>query len=319
MSRRSIRTIAAAAIVAVALLLAGCSVVQDVRDTLPWPFKGSAPTASVKPATPAPSKPSTRTPGPSAGSTRTAEASVTPAVSKTTSGTTVTVPQAAPAPKISSDIDGIELRTLTAQGALLVDLRPLGDFDKEHIEGAIHVGLGAFTKVAATWPKTRAVIVYDRTGAQSQSAQRWLEREGFTAVYHLFRGIEGYDDKLVGSDPTPIPPRLPVLYYFYTTGTLEDTLVGKDLASPADSISEANAFASQMKHDFDGRFEYQAYDVNTPEGLAQFIEFGGTKLPLFRLVTEKGQSEQYTGTGTFRTVRSHLERAIATYESETAQ
>lgn len=288
MSRSTLRTLIAATMVA-AVLVTGCSLIPGLGDTG---------TSSAPPAAPA-SKPATSTP---------AKASAKPAVSKTTSGTAVPVPGLPAEATISSDIDGIELRDLQAHGALVVDLQAASDFKREHIDGAESVPMSKFTGTAWGWPRERSVVLYDRTGAAAQGAQNWLERRGFARVYHLFRGIEGYDDALVGKDPRPIPPREPVLYYFYASS---DTARG--VGTDAQALAAADTFAKDLKNGLDGEFEYHAYDVSTIEGLSRFLEFGGTSLPMFRLVTEKGQSEQFTGSGTMMTVRSHLERAIVNY------
>ena len=101
-----------------------------------------------------------------------------------------------------------------------------------------------------------------------------------------------------------------MLYYFYATSTSPDP---GDRASSTPRSRPATIFAKDLQDEFGGRFEYHAYDVSTIEGLSRFLEFGGTALPMFRLVDEQGHSEQFTGTGTFMTLRAHLQRAIEDY------
>lgn len=298
MTRSTRRTLSAALIAALSVSLAGCSLIPGLG-------------GEQAPPPPTPSASATGTPS----ATSTANATTTPAGSKTSSGTSVPVPGVPKArTRISSDIDGIELRQLVDDGALLVDLRPAEDFKKEHIEGARNVPMPKFGGTAIGWSRSRAVIVYDRTGAQGQSAQTWLVRNGFTEVYHLFGGLEGYDDELVGTDPTPIPPKEPVLYYFYADGPLN---VQGSWTRDNGAIEQANQFAEALDEEFDGRFVYRKYDLNTVEGLARFLEFDGIAAPMFRLVDQHGNYEQFTGTGTLEQVRSRLKRAIEAYEEKT--
>lgn len=296
-SRSNVRTLAAVTAVAALALVAGCSLL---------PFGKSTP-----PPAPAPIG--------SANASATPGATSTPVVSKTSSGTAVPVPGLPKlGTKISSDIDGVELRDLQRHGALIVDVRSAADFEKEHIRGAVNVPLPDFTVTAWNWSRSRAVVVYDKTGAQGQAAQSWLDRNKFTNIYHLFRGMDGYDDTLVGNDPTPIPPKKPVLYYFYLDPADDRLqLAGTDITFQQDALKTANDFAKQLRDEFGDQYDYITYDVRTPEGLLRFVEFQGSELPMFRLVDENGRAEQFTGLGTLETVRSHLKRAIDGYRAET--
>ncbi|HEY3318438.1 MAG TPA: rhodanese-like domain-containing protein [Coriobacteriia bacterium] len=293
MSRSNIRTLIAAGAIAALALVAGCSLIP-----------GGTP-AKAPPAPPV-----------SAGAKGTPAATATPAVSKSSSGTAVPVPSVPQQGiRVSSDIDGIELRDLQSRGALVVDLQAGDAFKKQHIQGAVSVPVPDFTRTAWGWPRERVVVLYDRTGAQSQAAQSWLERQGFTRIYHLFRGIDGYDDKLVGTAPMPIPPREPVLYYFYIDPSAIKP--GQEFKYQQAALDDADRFANALKDEFGGNFEYHAYDVTTLEGQVRFLEFGGEAVPMFRLVDEDGHSQQYTGIGTIQTVRAHLKRAIDGYRNDT--
>jgi phage shock protein E len=304
---RTMRRTLVAATIAAATLLAGCSLIPGLGSSKP----------DVVVIPPKPASSATATASKPASGTTAPKPKPKPAVSTTTSGTASVVPglPAKPRTLISSDIDGVELRDLVAKGAYLVDLRSKADFRVEHISGATNVPMASFVDTAKKWSRSRAVIVYDKTGAQGQAAQSWLERNGFTAVYHLFRGLDGYDDTLVGKNPTPIPPKEPVLYYFYATPS---SMIASDAAAlDIPSINTATAFTRQLRTEFGGRFEYRPYDISTIAGMSQFLDFGGMKLPMWRLVTEDGTSEQYVGTGTMQTIRAHLKRAIDGYRHDT--
>lgn len=299
-SRSLVRTFVAVTAVAALALVAGCSLL---------PFGSSTP----PPAPPA-------APSATANTSATPAATSSPVVSKTSSGTAVPVPGLPKMTSISSDIDGIELRDLQRKGALVVDLRPRADFKKEHISGAENVPLADFTQTASGWRRSRVIVVYDESGPEGQSAQSWLERNKFTAIYHLFRGLKGYDAKLAGTAPTPIPPKMPVVYYFYIDPSDKVPLSDRQLGTyDQNAVKTANKFIADLRDEFDGKFEYDPYKVTTIEGLSTFLEFGGTDVPMIRLVDEKGHAEQFTGLGTLQTVRSHLKKAIDAYEKETAQ
>ncbi len=287
MGRSTERTLAAVVAVAALFLAAGCSLIPGM------------PHAAGPPAPPAPA------------------ATATPAVSKSASGTAVPVPGLPKTTRVSSDIDGVELRDVQAKGALVVDLQAAADYKKEHVEGAVNVPLADLTKTSEKWPRDRAVVVYDKTGAGAQAAQSWLERAGFTRIYHLFRGLDGYDDNLAGASPTPVPPREPVLYYFHMDpGAARPSLVGMTIQYE-DAMKSADDFIAALRGEFPGEFEYHGYDITTADGLGRFLEFGETKVPMFRLVDEDGHSEQFVGIGTMQTVRAHLKRAIENYRRDT--
>lgn len=297
--RRKICTLVAATVTAALALaaLAGCSLIPGLGS--------SGKTAATRSAA------ATKTP---------------PGVSKLVTSTVVTtnavtINATKPWTDISEDIDGIKARQVEETGGLLVDLRPRPDFHKRHIEGAINVPMWKFTTVAETWGRDRSIVVYDETGANGQTAQTWLERNGFHRIYHLYRGIEAYDEGLVGSDPKPFPPQEPVVYYFYMSW------------DPKRPVSDA--FIKGLKAEFPGEFELHKVNAWTLDGLIELMEFGGIQsnlvtssplaveaptpstltIPTFRLVDEQGHDEQYTGYDQMVKVRTHLKRAVEKYRA----
>lgn len=79
-------------------------------------------------------------------------------------------------------------------GVYLLDVRPLADYEKQHIEGANHLDVmdPDFDKKALdTLPKNEKIAVYCNTGKRSALAQEKLEKLGFD-VLNLDHGITSW-------------------------------------------------------------------------------------------------------------------------------
>ncbi len=78
--------------------------------------------------------------------------------------------------------------------ALVVDLRPVADFDKGHIPGAKNVQMSQFDpenkRLAAA--KTLPVILVCKNGQTAGSAAKRLRKAGFEHVYMLEGGIQAW-------------------------------------------------------------------------------------------------------------------------------
>ena len=97
-----------------------------------------------------------------------------------------------PASAVRADIGQTEFERLAAQGARVVDVRTAGEYAIGHIPGAENVPLDALTQTAASWDRSRAVLVYCATGARSANAAAWLAANGFAKVYNLRGGISSW-------------------------------------------------------------------------------------------------------------------------------
>ena len=77
------------------------------------------------------------------------------------------------------------------EDAVVVDVRPLADFNKGHIIGAINLPANGFAQQIKTLEryKDRPIIVSCRSGAQSSVATRQLSKAGFERVFNLRGGI----------------------------------------------------------------------------------------------------------------------------------
>ncbi|WP_202843638.1 rhodanese-like domain-containing protein [Luteimonas saliphila] len=78
--------------------------------------------------------------------------------------------------------------------ALVVDLRPIADFDKGHIPGSKNVQMSQFDpenkKLAAA--KALPVVLVCKTGYTAGDAAKRLKKAGFEKVYILEGGIGGW-------------------------------------------------------------------------------------------------------------------------------
>lgn len=70
------------------------------------------------------------------------------------------------------------------QGALLIDVRTVGEFNQGHLDGATNTPLNSVTTAFSTIEKDTPIVVYCRSGARSGKAMSDLKAMGFTHVYN---------------------------------------------------------------------------------------------------------------------------------------
>ena len=83
---------------------------------------------------------------------------------------------------------------INRDNALVVDLRPIADFDKGHIAGSKNVQMSQFdpeNKQLAP-AKSLPVVVVCKTGMSAGAAAKRLVKAGFEKVYVLDGGVEGW-------------------------------------------------------------------------------------------------------------------------------
>lgn len=85
-----------------------------------------------------------------------------------------------------------EAAELIDEGALLVDVRTLTEYNQGHIEGAINIDVNDILEVTDSLTydnlsisKNKKIIVYCRSGSRSNSAAEKLVELGYTNVYDL--------------------------------------------------------------------------------------------------------------------------------------
>lgn len=77
----------------------------------------------------------------------------------------------------------------------ILDVRTLGEYNQGHIPGAklADVTAGNFERHLNDLDKNKPVLVYCRSGNRSVTASRILQKEGFTQVVNLKRGMLEWD------------------------------------------------------------------------------------------------------------------------------
>ena len=83
---------------------------------------------------------------------------------------------------------------LLNQGALVLDVRSLAEFDAGHVIDARHVPQEQIAQVGETLKrfKDKVVIACCESGARSSAATRALRQQGFTKVVNLRGGLQAW-------------------------------------------------------------------------------------------------------------------------------
>ena len=80
-----------------------------------------------------------------------------------------------------------EAMELIDNGAVIIDVREVSEFNTGHIKGAINIPLGAINEIDIAKEKT--IIVYCASGVRSMTAVNTLSDMGYTSLYNLDGGI----------------------------------------------------------------------------------------------------------------------------------
>jgi len=93
---------------------------------------------------------------------------------------------AVPTTPSAARVDGSTARSLSQQGALLVDVRRPDEFAAGHLPGAINVPYDQVgSRTAEIGPTSATVVVYCRSGRRSAVAAETLRNLGYVHVYDL--------------------------------------------------------------------------------------------------------------------------------------
>jgi phage shock protein E len=76
----------------------------------------------------------------------------------------------------------VDLKSVVAQGAFLVDVRSPGEFADGHVKGSVNIPLDNLTKEIAQFRDKQNIIVFCRSGNRSSMAKTLLEQQGFKNV-----------------------------------------------------------------------------------------------------------------------------------------
>lgn len=75
---------------------------------------------------------------------------------------------------------------------VILDVRTEGEFDGGHIGGAINIPVDNLEQRIGELDDKDEMLVYCRTGNRSARAMGILRDNGFTKLYHMVDGIEGW-------------------------------------------------------------------------------------------------------------------------------
>jgi rhodanese-related sulfurtransferase len=76
----------------------------------------------------------------------------------------------------------VDLKSVIAEGAFLVDVRTPGEFADGHVKGSVNIPLDNLTKEIAQFQNRKNIIVFCRSGNRSGMAKSLLEQQGFKNV-----------------------------------------------------------------------------------------------------------------------------------------
>jgi phage shock protein E len=71
-----------------------------------------------------------------------------------------------------------------SSGALFVDVRTPGEFEDQHLPGAVNYPLSDLSSYFKDVDKNQPIVVYCRSGNRSGQAKRILNSQGFTRVHN---------------------------------------------------------------------------------------------------------------------------------------
>lgn len=76
-----------------------------------------------------------------------------------------------------------EIKAKIASGALIVDVRTVGEYQSGHFPGALNIPVDQVEKrISEFGEKDKPIIVYCASGGRSGSAKSYLESIGFTNI-----------------------------------------------------------------------------------------------------------------------------------------
>ncbi|MFN3300035.1 MAG: rhodanese-like domain-containing protein [Sediminibacterium sp.] len=76
----------------------------------------------------------------------------------------------------------VDLKSIIAEGAFLVDVRTPGEFADGNVKGSVNIPLDNLTKEIARFQDKKNIIVFCRSGNRSGMAKSLLEQQGFKNV-----------------------------------------------------------------------------------------------------------------------------------------
>ena len=93
-----------------------------------------------------------------------------------------------------TEIDVEELKKLVDNGATLIDVRSLQEFNEGHLDNAISIPEFELRSRAKEELKNKdeIIVVYCTTGSRSKRAKQELLKMGYKNIYNLYNGTDNY-------------------------------------------------------------------------------------------------------------------------------
>lgn len=94
------------------------------------------------------------------------------------------------------DINFEKLQQLKSEGAIMVDVRSIQEYNEGHLLGAIHLADYEIPiKHNNILPNKNAIIiVYCQNGGRSKKAYKKLKKLGYTNIYNLCGGLDNINE-----------------------------------------------------------------------------------------------------------------------------
>jgi len=83
---------------------------------------------------------------------------------------------------MANEVSIDQLQDSLQQGAFLIDVREVAEFNSGHVPGAKHIPLGALQENLEEIPKDQQIWVICQSGGRSMKAANVLEGLGYSAV-----------------------------------------------------------------------------------------------------------------------------------------
>jgi len=84
-------------------------------------------------------------------------------------------------------IDSNKAMELINDGAVVIDVREISEFNTGHIKDALNIPLGSINGIDVD--KEKVIIVYCASGVRSMEAVKKLSEMGYTSLYNLDGGL----------------------------------------------------------------------------------------------------------------------------------
>ena len=81
-------------------------------------------------------------------------------------------------------VNEINLENIIAEGALIIDVRTVGEYTNGHISGSLNVPLSDMEDAMSWLIKDVPIVVVCESGNRSAQAKNILEINGYTKVYN---------------------------------------------------------------------------------------------------------------------------------------